>query len=287
MSGYVVVTPARNEAAYIGRTIASMLHQTVPPQRWVIVDDGSTDDTKNIATGLTADVDWIELVSRRDRGHRSAGTGVMEAFRAGLARIEDTDWRYLVKLDADLEFDEDYFERCLEAFASDATLGIAGGKVHDVYPDRIVHDPHPDFHVRGATKIYRRECWKDIGGVIDAPGWDTLDEVKANQLGWKTRTLAEPPIYQLRPTGEAAGSWSNWVKNGAAAYRSGYHPAYVAARAGRRLMRPPSITAPTGLIWGYLKAVLTKPDRVDDPELLRYVKQQQWNRLIGRDSMWR
>lgn len=287
ISGYVVVTPARNEADHIDQTIASMLGQTSRPRMWVIVDDGSTDDTAAIVDRMTSATDWVHLVRRADRGHRSAGTGVMAAFRDGLERIGDADWDFLVKLDADLKFDEDYFESCLAEFDSDASLGIAGGKVYDVYPDRLVHDSHPEFHVRGATKIYRRACWEDLGGLIEAPGWDTLDEVKANQLGWTTRTLFDRPIYQLRPTGEAAGTWSNWSKNGAAAYRSGYHPMFVLARAARRLVQPPSIAAPTALVWGYTKAWLSRIDRIDDPELLRYVKQQQWNRLTGRETMWR
>jgi biofilm PGA synthesis N-glycosyltransferase PgaC len=287
MTRYAVVTPVRDEAEYIDRTVASMLRQTVTPQRWVVVDDGSTDDTAAIVTRLTADVPWVELVTRQDRGHRSAGTGVMEAFRTGRQRVDDLDWEFLVKLDGDLEFPEDYFELCFAAFNSNAKLGIAGGTLHDVYPDKIVHDSHPGFHVRGATKIYSRACWEGIGGLFDIPGWDTLDEAKANQMGWTTRTLSHPSIYQLRPTGSAAGSWKNWVKNGAAAYRSGYHPAFVLARAGRRLVRPPSIAAPTGLMWGYLTSWIQKVERIDDPELLRYVRTQQWNRLTGKPSMWK
>lgn len=286
-NGYVVVTPARNEGEYIDQTITSMLGQTVLPRLWVIVDDGSTDDTADIVERMTAGIDWVQLVRRADRGQRSAGTGVMAAFKDGLDRVGGSAWEYLVKLDADLRFEQSYFEDCLAPFDSDANLGIAGGKIYDVYSDRLVHDSHPAFHVRGATKIYRRACWEDIGGLVEAPGWDTLDEVKANQEGWTTRTLFDCPIYQLRPTGEAAGSWSNWSKNGAAAYRSGYHPAFVLARAARRLVQPPSITAPTALIWGYTQAWLSKIDRIDDPELLRYVKQQQWNRLTGRETMWK
>ena len=287
MIRYAVITPVRNEAEHISHTIESMLRQTVTPQRWVIVDDGSTDETAAIVERMTIDVSWVELSRREDRGHRSAGTGVMEAFQTGKERLDGLEWDYLVKLDGDLEFDPDYFERCFEAFASDPDLGIAGGKLYDIYPDRRVHDPHPDFHVRGATKIYRRACWEDMGGLFEAPGWDTLDEVKANQMGWKTRTLQQPSIYQLRPTGEAAGGWSNWVKNGVAAYRSGYHPAFVIARAARRLVRPPSVVAPTGLLWGYTSSWITRANRIDDPDLIDYMRTQQWNRLTGRTSMWR
>ena len=287
MYGYVVITPARNEARNIERTVDSMLGQTYAPRRWIVVDDGSSDATSAIVERRTKDVPWVDLVVRSDRGHRSAGTGVMEAFHEGRARVQETDWEFIVKLDADLEFASDYFERCLGQFASDPKLGIAGGKVYDVDANRVVHDPHPAFHVRGATKIYRRACWEDIGGLLVGPGWDTLDEVKANQLGWSTRTLVDVPIYQLRPTGSAAGSWPNWVKNGVAAYRSGYHPAFVAVRAARRLLQPPSVVAPAGLLWGYARSWLSRSGRVDDPDLVRYVRQQQWNRLTGRESMWR
>lgn len=286
-SRYVVVTPVRNEALHITDTITSVLSQTVPPSRWVIVDDGSTDTTASIVEELTGDVAWVQLVRRDDRGHRSAGTGVMQAFRDGMATLADANWDYLVKLDGDLRFSAEYFERCLEQFDADATLGIAGGKLYDIDGDTVTYDSHPAFHVRGATKIYRRGCWDAIGGLIEAPGWDTLDEAKANQTGWTTRTLVDIPLYQLRPTGRAAGSWSNWVKNGVAAYRSGYHPAFVLARAARRTVSPPSVTAPAGLIWGYLRSWLTRVPRIDDPELLRYVRRQQWNRLTRRETMWR
>jgi len=285
--GYAVITPARNEARYIERTIDSMLRQTVQPTKWVIVDDGSTDGTARLAEQSLAGAGWVDVVSRPDRGHRSAGTGVVEAFRVGEGHIAGIDWAYLVKLDADVEFEADYFERCLAEFDQDPDLGIAGGTVYDVLGDHTTWEPHPAFHVRGATKIYRRACWEDIGGLIDGTGWDTIDELKANQMGWSTRTLPEIPIYQLRPSGQAAGAWSNWVKNGVAAYRSGYHPAFLLARAGKRLVRPPSIVAPTALIWGYTKSWIQRVDRPNDPELLTFVREQQRNRLLGRDSVWK
>lgn len=283
---YVVVTPARNEAHHLEATISAMKSQTVRPERWVIVDDGSTDGTTGIAQGAANAEHWIEVVQRTDRGFRAAGSGVVDAVDDGIQALRGAPWDYIVKLDADLSFAPDYFAQCFAAFASDQSLGIAGGTVYNLGEtgERIA-EPHPQFHVRGATKIYRRECWEQIGGLTAVPGWDTIDEVTANRLGWTTRTLPVP-IDQLRTTGAAAGQWHNWVKNGRAAYLSGYHPAFVLARAGSRLTRPPYVTATCGLLWGFVRSAVMREPKAVDGETERYVRRQQMNRLRGRDTIW-
>ena len=284
---YVVITPARNEAERIQHTIDAMADQTVRPATWIVVDDGSTDGTADIVARAAQSHDWITLVSRDDRGHRAAGSGVVEAVNDGFAAVDDNDWEFLVKLDADLSFPSDYFARCFEAFEEDPTLGIAGGTVSniDAEGNRSV-EPHPDFHVRGATKIYRRTCWDQIGGLRAVPGWDTIDEVEANRMGWSTRTLPVP-IDQLRTTGAAAGQWRNWVKNGRAAYLTGYHPLFLGARAASRARRSPYLTAAAGLLWGYGRSLATREDVAVSDATRRYVRSQQMNRLLGRDSIWR
>lgn len=283
---YVIVTPIRNEAEHLETTIRCVVEQTRQPSRWLIVDDGSSDGTGQIADRWAEQISWIHVTHRPDRGHR-AGSGGVEAFKEGAVSLAGENWDFLVNLDGDLRFETDYFARCLEVFDSDPDLGIAGGKVYEAQGDRMVHDPHPRFHVRGASKIYRRACWESVEDVVEGPGWDTLDEVKANQLGWQTRTLDEVPIYHLRAHGRAAGGWANWVNSGTAAYRSGYHPAFVLVRALRRLVRPPSLVAPAGLVYGYVSSALKGIERPDDPEVRRFVRQQQMNRLLGRKTMWR
>lgn len=283
---YVVVTPARDEASHIADTIASMRAQMHPPARWIIVDDGSSDATAEIVESAAAAWPVISLVGRADRGHRLAGGGVVDAVLEGVAAI-DVEWDFLVKLDADLTFGPEYFAVCLDAFSLDPTLGIAGGTIWNVAEDGSrTAEPHPAFHVRGATKIYRRHCWDDIGGLIAVAGWDTIDEVTANQRHWRTRTL-DVPIDQLRPTGEAAGQWSNWVKNGRAAYVSGYDPIFVAARAGSRVTKQPHFAAPAGLLWGYVRSAIRREPKSVDSDLQRYVRDQQRRRLTGRETIWR
>ncbi len=126
---YVIVTPVRNEENNLPRTIASCLAQTIQPAAWIIVDDGSTDDTGQIADTASAQHDWIQTIHRPDRGFRQPGTGVMEAFHAGLALVRDQAWDFLVKLDGDLAFESDYFEKCFERFDRDPRLGIGGGVI--------------------------------------------------------------------------------------------------------------------------------------------------------------
>lgn len=283
---YVVITPARDEAEYIEKTIRSMIEQSHRPSEWVIVDDGSSDETAAIAERYASEHDWIRVVRRVDRGFRAAGSGVMEAFFAGHAVLDVKEWDYIVKLDGDLSFAPDYFQRCLAQFDQDSTLGIGGGVIYNQIGDVLERENKPKFHVRGATKIYRRACWDAIGGLLPVPGWDTLDELKANLKGWKTRSFDDTAIVQHRVTGEAAGQWKNWVKNGKANYISGYHPLYVAAKAARNVITRPYVKASVGLTWGFLAAWFGNVPRVDDPDLIKYVQQQQLRRLFGLKSVW-
>ncbi|MEZ5245291.1 MAG: glycosyltransferase family A protein [Acidimicrobiales bacterium] len=284
---YVVVSPARDEAEYLPYTMRSMVAQTWRPAKWVIVNDGSTDGTGEIAREFAADHDWIEVIDRRDRGSRRPGGGVVEAFSEGFALMDGIDWEFAVKLDSDLDLPEDYFERCLQRMIDEPELGIAGGMIENDIDGKLVLEEHPMFHVRGATKIYRRSCWDAIGGIHAVKGWDTLDELKAALNGYTTRSFRDIILIQRRFTGDGQGQWPNWQKNGEAAYVCGYHPAFVLAKAVRRCFIRPWVIAGAGLVVGYCKAVINRRERVDDPELLAYVREQQWRRLTGRSSAWR
>ena len=169
---YVVITPARNEAAHIGDTIASMVSQTLPPRRWIIVDDGSSDQTGSIIDAAARQHAWILSIHRKDRGFRHQGGGVVEAFYEGYQLVLTEPWEFLVKLDADLSFGPGYFKDCLDQFARDDKLGIGGGTICQALGDRLVCEcpGAPRFHVRGATKIYRRACWDAIGGLVTPQG---------------------------------------------------------------------------------------------------------------------
>jgi biofilm PGA synthesis N-glycosyltransferase PgaC len=285
---YVVVSPVRNEEKYLALTIDSMVAQTVRPSCWVIVNDGSKDETGRIAERAAESHPWIMVVSRPDRGFRKAGGGVVEAFYEGYRLVENQSWDYVVKLDGDLSFRPDYFEKCFERFEQDAHLGVAGGTICAQRGEVIEPEAKADpvFHVRGATKIYRAACWHGIGGLIRAPGWDTLDEVKANMLGWVTSTLPGLDVIHHRPTGAAYGTWNDRVKGGLANYISGYHPLFMLLKCVRRMTAQPYLVGGLGLLFGFLKGYVKRVPQVEDKALIRYLRQQQMNRLLGRKSLW-
>ena len=285
---YVIVTPVRDEAVYISKTLAAMQAQSVRPALWIIVDDGSTDGTGTILDEQASQSSWIRVVHRPNRGHRAAGGGVMEAFYAGYSDLKDQAWDYIVKLDGDLSFAPDYFEKCFAIFDAEPRLGIGGGTVCQVEDGqtRVDSKGDPPFHVRGATKIYRRACWDQISPLIKAPGWDTVDEVSANLHGWTTRTFSEITLIQHKPTGGADGAWRNAFKNGRANYLTGYHPAFMVAKCVKRTIERPLIVGSVALLSGYLSGYLRGIPPAADPGVIRYLRQQQVRRLFNRPSIY-
>ena len=287
MTQYVIITPVRDEEMFIEEAIASVKGQTIRPAEWVIVDDGSTDRTGELIDRHAAQVPWIRVVHRPNRGFRKAGGGVMEAFRDGYKALHRDDWDFIVKLDGDLTLSADYFEKCFDHFERDPNLGIGGGDICHNHGGVQAVERNPRFHVRGATKIYRRACWSALGGLWPAPGWDTIDEVKANMLGWKTYSFGELQIVHHRQTGTAEGLLRDRIKHGIACYVSGYHPLFVAASCASRLIQKPYVAGSAAIFYGFLKGYWVRMPRVNDTKLIRYLRTQQLRRLCGLDTIWR
>ena len=287
MTRYVIITPVRDEEKYVAATVESLLGQTVRPAEWVIVDDGSTDRTGEIVDRYTAQFPWIRVVHRNNRGFRKAGGGVIEAFYDGYNQLTCADWEFVVKLDGDLTFSPTYFEDCFAHFSRDLQLGIGGGEIYHDMAGKQALEKNPRFHVRGATKIYRRACWEAIGGLFVAPGWDTLDEVKANMLGWKTYSFPELRLLHHRLTGTAQGLVRDRMKHGMACYVSGYHVLFVAASCVRRMFRKPYVIGSLAMFAGFLRGYISDRPRVEDPRVIRYVRAQQLRRLCGLQTIWK
>lgn len=284
---YIIITPVRDEEKYLEKTIQSVASQTIKPIEWIIINDGSTDNTGMIVDECAKKYSWIHAIHRSNRGFRKAGGGVVDAFYDGYNSKKTGEWDYIVKLDGDLSFDDDYFERCLEYFRQSPEIGIGGGLIYNIVNGVLEIEKHPIFHVRGATKIYKKGCWDAIGGLLHAPGWDTLDEVKANMKGWKTQTFSNLKVVHYRYTGAADGQWRSCIKYGRANYVSGYHPLFMFFKCIKRTFQKPYLVGSLGIAYGFVSGYLKNIPQIDDKKLVDYLRNQQLRKLTLRNSIWK
>ena len=249
-TAYVLVSPCKDEAEYIEKTLRSIARQTVKPVQWVIVDDGSRDDSMTIVAQYQAELPFIKVV-QRDTGARQVGAGVIQAFNAGLAAV-DVPYDVICKFDVDLELPERYFEIMLERMAADPRLGTCSGKAYYRHPKTgaPVSELCGDETSVGMIKFYRRACFEAIGGFVADNGWDMFDGHQARWHGWRAGKLGRPgdPLHPPAPDGvEPEEHHHGRARHGDAQYRIGSHPCSSPPprSTGRSASRPTSPAPPT------------------------------------------
>jgi glycosyltransferase involved in cell wall biosynthesis len=277
---YVLITPARNEAAFIERTIRSVVHQTVLPRKWIIVSDGSTDDTEEIVRRYMATSPWIELVSVPPRAERHFA-GKARAFAAGYAALGEVPYDILGNIDADISFDDDLMDFLLDKFTRNPRLGVAGAPFAELgktYDFRFAATEH----VSGACQLFRRACYEDIGGYVpvEGGGIDLIAVLSARMLGWETRTFPERHCVHHRPEGTAARSLVQArFRDGHKDYVLGAHPVWELFRAAYQMLQKPYLIRGSAILCGYLWASIRKVDRSVSGELMRFRRRDQMRRL--------
>ncbi|MEO1677757.1 MAG: glycosyltransferase [Pseudomonadota bacterium] len=278
-SAYVLISPCRNEAPFMRRTLDSVLAQTAPPALWVIVDDGSTDETPEILGSYAERHPFIRIVRRPDRGRRAVGPGVIEAFYAGLETVDLEDFEYLCKLDLDLDLPPGYFEQLIEQMRTDARLGTCSGMPYFLNSagQQVSERCGPEMSV-GMTKFYRRACFQDIGGFVPQVMWDAIDCHTARMRGWRAIAIDDPALAfeHLRPMGSSEkGVLNGRRRHGFGQYFMGSDPAYFAATALYRTTRPPYLIGGLAMIQGYVAAWARGEARYPDPEFRAFLRRFQ------------
>ena len=286
---YAIISPVRNESGRIQRTLESVVGQSEPPVCWVVVDDGSTDDTASAVSEIADRVGYIRLLELDDNNAGKSVDRLMwaaeaRAFNVGLCEIDLDTVDYVVKLDGDLAFGPEYFAGLLDEFDRDPQLGIAGGHCYQIRDAERELEWVPDAHVRGATKMYRMRCFADIGGIEPVYGWDTLDEIKAQMAGWRTRSF-HPGVDHLKPTGSVGGMLRGWARGGMGAYMLGYHPLFLVVRSARLLTARPYVLGGLAYLAGYLMALVRRTPRVADKATTDYLRRRQMQRLRSLSDM--
>ena len=281
---YCLITPCRDEAAYIRTTLETTTRQTVPPALWVIVDDGSTDETPAILAELAAKHPYIQVVTRTDRGGRAVGPGVIEAFYEGLSHVDLDDFDYVCKFDGDLEMPPRYFERVMERMDDDPYLGNLSGKLFERKPSgELWEERTGDENAVGPAKFYRVECFQDIGGFVREVAWDGIDGHVCRLNGWIAQSIDDPEmrIVHLRPMGSSQENIKvGRVRWGRGKYFMGSAWYYVLAAAAYRSLEPPYLWGGAGITWGYVKAAMSGHHRYENPEYRRYVRRFERAQLL-------
>jgi hypothetical protein len=306
---YCLISPCRDEQATLRRTLDAVVAQAVQPAKWVIVDDGSTDDTPAILAEYCAKHPWITVVQKPDRGARKVGPGVIEAFYAGYDTIDPTEFDYVCKFDVDLDLPPGYFETLIQRMEAEPRIGTCSGKPY--YPPAVLRgDPPPtrdellqddqafdtsglvsekcgDEMSVGMIKFYRTSCFTQIGGFVRQVMWDGIDCHRCRQLGWIAVSWDDPELrfVHLRPMGTShKGIFTGRMRHGFGQWFMGTGLTYMTASAAFRMTRPPYVLGGAAMWWGYVRSALAGEPRLADPQLRRLISRYQWQCLLRGKS---
>ena len=287
---YAIISPCRNEADFMQKTLDSVLIQTVKPSLWVIVDDGSTDESYNILMEYSEKHSLIKVIKRENRGYRSVGPGVIETFYLGYESIDADQFDFVCKLDLDLILPPRYFEILMERMKENSRLGTCSGKPYYTDPKtgEFISEYIGDENSIGASKFYRTQCFKEIGGFTKQVMWDGIDGHRCRMLGWIACSWDEPDLrfHHLRPMGSSQKNiLAGRIRHGFGQYFMGTGLLYMSISAIYRMSRPPYIIGGLAMWWGYVHSWLTRKERYNDADFRKFLRKYQWSCLtLGKSK---
>lgn len=285
---YALVSPCRNEESYMRQTLDSVVSQTLLPKKWIIVDDGSTDKTSEILKEYTLKYEWIEIITRKNRGHRSVGPGVIDAFYEGYSTLNLDDYNYFCKLDLDVKLPEKYFDILIDRFKKNQRLGTCSGKSYIEKNGCLVSERHGDETSLGMTKLFRITTFEDIGGFIRNINWDGIDCHLCRMKGWIACSWDEPDLrfVHLRPMGSSqVNIFHGRMRQGYGQYYTGTNFFYMLAVVINRSIERPYVVGSLVMLWAYIKSAILKKPRYGDSQFKKYLNNFQWRSLIlGKDK---
>lgn len=280
-SKYILITPAKNEDRYIERTIKAVIAQTILPQQWVIVSDGSTDNTDAIVEKYASLYPFIQLVRKAPKNRRVFSSKV-EAIRLGFEHMKNDDYEFYGNLDADVSFPENYYETILQRFEANHTLGIAGGVIYDLHKSGFIRQKASLTSVGGPIQMFRKKCYVDIGGyqALEIGNVDGVAEVTARMKGWKVQSFEDIKVNHYRVTGsEGRNVFAARLREGRLEYMVGYHPLFHLARAAQRISERPflvgSFLRSVSYFWTSLKA----PQRPLSKSYITFLRKEEMTKL--------
>lgn len=279
---YVLITAARNEAVYIVRTIESVLSQTVPPVKWVIVSDGSNDGTDDIVKHYASQHDFIDFQRRDVDNNKADFASKVFALQHGYLRLQNENYDFIGILDADVSFGPSYYQNILKQFANNPRLGIGGGFVHENYKGYFLsRQSNTVDSVAGAIQLFRRECYEAIGGITPSRvgGEDWIAEIYARMNGWGVKAFPEFVVYHHKSSTSTRGLVRESLRQGIMDYAVGSHPLFEIVKCIRRIKQRPFFVCSFLRMCGYAQSWLQGKERAITPEAMAFLKREQLIRI--------
>jgi poly-beta-1,6-N-acetyl-D-glucosamine synthase len=287
----LLISPVRNEAAHVERVVRAVAAQEAPPDRWLVIDDSSTDGTLELLRSLEPEVPFMTVLeAQRDVRHAGARDRLARAaaprnFNAAMATVNWREYTHVMKLDGDIEMKPDYLQVVLERFARDPRLGIAGCVLDEPTPEGGFRRIRvPAHHVHGAVKFYSRDCLEAIGGIQERLGWDTIDETYARMCGFSTVTFRDVVAIHHRPWATADGVLRGRARHGECAYISHYPLVWVTLRSLKVGCNSPKGISGFAFLFGYISAAVRRTARVQDPAYRRFTRRELYGRIVDTMS---
>ena len=278
---YVLITPARNEEAFIEKTILSVISQTTLPIKWIIVSDGSTDRTDSIVSEYVSQYPFIQLI-RLDSDPNRNFSSKIKAFNAGYANLKSLQYDLIGNLDADVSFEPRYYEIMLEIFQDNPRLGLAGGEISEFYDGKEHAYNSSAWHISGAIQLFRRKAFEDIGGyqAIEKGCVDAIACIMIPMYGWQVEKYPENKVMHYRRQGSAKGVLYTSFHYGVLEHSLGYHPLYAVLKCIKRLKDKPYIIGSITHLSGYIVAGIKNEPYIVPDEVKQYVRKQHIRRII-------
>ena len=276
---YIIITPAKNEEAFIDYTIRSVLAQTVRPKKWILVDDGSKDKTAEIVAQYATDHEFLRLVRKNSSSEqRSGGSKVIRAFYVGYNAMADHDYDIIVKMDADLTLPSKYFEEVIRCFENNPRVGLCGGYCVIDEKGTLVPEEYSEDHVRGAFKAYRKQCFIDIGGLKQIWSWDGIDESAVRLHGWQLKVLPLPVLHH-RPTSKEYNILKHSFTSGFHMYKERVDLVSLFVISVLHLYRRPVIIGSFLYLLGYFISWIGREEKVIDIALGTYIRRDRFKSI--------
>ncbi len=281
---HIIITPAKNESKYIENTIKSVVAQTLLPQEWIIVDDGSTDNMIEIIEKYIKKYPWIKLIKRETKQEQRYGGGkVVRAFNDGYKHIQFKDYDFITKLDADLTLPTTYFEEIAKEFKNNPKLGICGGVCYIEKNNALVREKAAMYHVRGALKSIRKTCFDEIEGFMPVLHWDGIDEFKARYYKWNVYSI-ELQVIHHRPTSKAYKPLKLNFNNGYAARQRRASFGLSLMRSIFKMRTYPYILNTIAYFSGYLSALIKGEKNILNKEISKSMNKFDYMKLFNKNE---